>query len=427
MHNKYKVLIALDWADTKHDGCLVIKGSEELEHFKLKQSAKSIVNWLKSLKKRFGAVKYAVILEQKKGALISALLKHDCFDIYPVNPATLATYRKAFAPSGAKDDPTDAALMLELLRIHPDRVSKLELEDEQTRTLRTLVEQRRVLVDDKKRLANRLEALLKGYYPLVLELFPKMTRAVVSNFILKYPNLESVQQAEKEELVKFFRANRSASKLEKKIERIQEAVSLTEDKSSIETSCLMAETICKQMLLLIEQISAYEKRIEALFASHQDSEFFSSLPACGEVMAPRLLVAFGADRNRFNSASELQKYLGIAPVLERSGNSSWVHWRYNCNKFLRQSIHEWAGITIRHSLWARAYYAMQRKKGKSHPIAVRALAFKWIRIIFRLWQDRKVYSEATYLAALQRNGSPIMKFLAENPNLEKIKFSKTYA
>ena len=57
----------------------------------------------------------------------------------------------------------------------------------------------------------------------------------------------------------------------------------------------------------------------------------------------------------------------------------------------------------------------------------RALAFKWIRIIFRLWQDRKVYSEATYLAALQRNGSPIMKFLAENPNLEKIKFSKTYA
>ena len=141
----------------------------------------------------------------------------------------------------------------------------------------------------------------------------------------------------------------------------------------------------------------------------------------------RLLVAFGADRARFSSASELQKYLGIAPVLERSGNSSWVHWRYNCNKFLRQSIHEWAGITIRHSLWARAYYAMQRKKGKSHPIAVRALAFKWIRIIFRLWQDRKVYSEATYLAALQRNGSPIMKFLAENPNLEKIKFSKTYA
>ena len=138
MDNKYKVLIALDWADTKHDGCLSTKDSETLEKFKLKQSAKSIANWVKDLNKRFGKTQYAVILEQKKGALISALLKYDCFNIYPVNPATLATYRKAFAPSGAKDDPTDAALMLELLRLHPSRVSKLELEDEQTRTLSDL-------------------------------------------------------------------------------------------------------------------------------------------------------------------------------------------------------------------------------------------------------------------------------------------------
>ena len=423
----YKVLIGLDWADIKHDGCLLVKGEKQVEKFKLRQSAKSIAQWVEGLNQRFGNGRYAVILEQKKGALISALLKYGCFDIYPVNPATLATYRKAFAPSGAKDDPTDAALMLELLRLHPDRVPKLKLEDEQTRTLRTLVEQRRVLVDDKKRLANRLEALLKSYYPLALELFPKITRAVVCNFILKYPSLETIQKASREELIEFFRANRSAAKLEQRLEKIEEAICLTKDKSIIETSIMMAETICKQMLLLIEQIDLYEKKIEALFLSHQDYKLFSSLPASGEAMAPRLLTAFGADRSRFKSASELQKFLGIAPVLERSGNQSWVHWRYNCNKFVRQSIHEWAGITIRHSLWARAYYAMQRKKGKSHAIAVRALAFKWIRVIFRLWQDRKVYSEATYLAALQRNGSPIMKFLADNPNLEKIKFSNTYA
>lgn len=425
MDKEYAALIALDWADKKHDGCLLAKGRVRAERFRLSQKAESIAEWVKSLIKKFPEGKFAVILEQKKGALISALLKYDCFEIYPVNPATLAKYREAFAPSGAKDDPTDAALMLELLQLHPDRVPKWTPEDEKTRTLRVLVEQRRLLVDDRKRLGNRLTSLLKGYYPLVLELFPKMGRAVLCNFVLKYPQLQLAQQASEQELIEFFRSNRSARCLEEKIQKIKSSISLTEDNVIIETSITMAGTLAMQILLLIERIALYQNKIEALFASHSDSEFFSSLPASGENMAPRLLAAFGADRSRFKSANELQRYLGIAPVVERSGNTTWIHWRYNCSKFNRQSIHEWAGITIKHSLWARAYYAMQRQKGKSHPTAVRALAFKWLRILFRLWQDKKLYCEATYLAALQRNGSPIIKFLAENPDLEKLRFSAT--
>lgn len=426
MNKKYAALIALDWADKKHDGCLQVKGASKTEAFKLTHSAKSIATWVKSLRERFPNSKFGIILEQKRGAVISALLKYDCFEIYPVNPATLAKYREAFAPSGAKDDPTDAALMLELLQLHPDRVPRWIPEDKQTRELGILVEQRRVLVNDRKRLGNRLTSLLKCYYPLVLELFPRMGRAVLCNFVLKYPNLEVVQKASEKELIEFFRSNRSANKLEEKIGKIKESVSLTEDSATINTSVMMAETLSMQILLLVERISLFEKRIEALFSTHKDSSFFASLPASGENMAPRLLIAFGADRNRFKSANDMQCFLGIAPVTERSGNSSWIHWRYNCSKFTRQSIHEWAGITIRHSLWARAYYAMQRSKGKSHPIAVRALAFKWIRILFRIWKDRKTYCETTYLAALQRNGSPIIKFLAENPNLEKLKFSTLY-
>jgi len=36
---------------------------------------------------------------------------------------------------------------------------------------------------------------------------------------------------------------------------------------------------------------------------------------------------------------------------------------------------------------------------------VRALAFKWIRIVFRCWQDRVAYDETRYLAALVKRGS----------------------
>jgi hypothetical protein len=46
---------------------------------------------------------------------------------------------------------------------------------------------------------------------------------------------------------------------------------------------------------------------------------------------------------------------------------------YSCPKFLRQSFHEYAGESIEHSFWARAYYDGQRAKGKSHQAAVRSL------------------------------------------------------
>jgi transposase len=141
---------------------------------------------------------------------------------------------------------------------------------------------------------------------------------------------------------------------------------------------------------------------------------FEALPGAGAVFAPRLLVAFGEQRERYASADELQKYAGIAPVTERSGNTSWVHWRLQCPTFLRQTFVEWAAESIRHSFWARAYYAQQRQKGTSHQAAVRALAFKWIRVVFRCWQRRTPYDESIYLNALKRRGSPLLQNLASS-------------
>jgi hypothetical protein len=129
-------------------------------------------------------------------------------------------------------------------------------------------------------------------------------------------------------------------------------------------------------------------------------------------LAPRLLVAFGEQRQRFTSAEELQKYAGIAPVTERRGKKSWVHWRLQCPTFLRQTFVEWAAESTRHSFWAQVSYQQQRDQGKAHHAAVRALAFKWIRIRFRCWQDRTPYDESVYLQALKRHRIPLLHNLA---------------
>jgi transposase len=412
----YAALVAFDWSDTKHDGAVLPRGEQTPERFILTQRPESIEAWALSLRARFNGSPVAVILEQSKGALIHALLKYDFLVLYPVHPATLARYREAFAPSGAKDDPTDTQLLLEILQRHPERLKRWDPDSTQTRILQYLVETRRTLVNDRKRLGNRLTSLLKGYFPQVLELFPKMGRKILSDFVIAYPTLEAAQAAPDEELHAFFRSHCSGYRvlLERRVALIRAALPLTNDAAILNTAPLLAKALAEQMNALVALIEEFDRKIDAVFSSHPDAPIFASLPAAGECLAPRLLSAFGSKRERFSCADEFERFSGIAPVIERSGKHCWVRWRYNCNKFLRQSIQEWAGVTIKYSLWARAYYAMQRAKGKPHPTAVRALAYKWIRILFRLWKDSSRYSEIKYIESLQRSGSPIIKFMAEH-------------
>jgi hypothetical protein len=115
----------------------------------------------------------------------------------------------------------------------------------------------------------------------------------------------------------------------------------------------------------------------------------------------------GSRRERFESAEQVARFCGIAPVTEASGNGLWIHWRWACPRFVRQTFHEWAGCSIRTCPWAREHYDRQREKGKSHHAALRSVAFKWIRIFYRCWRDRVPYSESTYLqACAARNGQP---------------------
>ena len=177
---------------------------------------------------------------------------------------------------------------------------------------------------------------------------------------------------------------------------------------------LLTQALVAQLRVVLTAIQAFDEEIALRARGHADYVLFDTLPGAGPVLAPRLLVAFGDQRERYACAADLQKYAGIAPVTERSGNQCSVHWRWRCPKYLRQTFVEWSAKSIHHSFWAQAYYQQKRAQGKSHHAAVRALAFKWIRILFRCWQDRCPYDESVYLRALQRRGSPLFKYLAQS-------------
>ena len=163
----------------------------------------------------------------------------------------------------------------------------------------------------------------------------------------------------------------------------------------------MVKTIGPQLRSLIHALADFDRMIKEAFQKHPDSEIFSGLPGAGSVMAPRLLAAMESDRSRFNSSAEVAQYSGIAPVPERSGKDKWVHRRFACSQFVKQSFHEFAGQSIMHCDSARAYYNHKNAEGKGHPTAIRALAYRWIRIIYRCWKDRVPYNEQRYMESLR--------------------------
>lgn len=207
---------------------------------------------------------------------------------------------------------------------------------------------------------------------------------------------------------------RGEQRVHERLEAIKGATPLTTDEGVIIPHVLMVQALIPQLRVILEAIARFDQAIAERAQRHPDYALFDTLPGAGPVLAPRLLVACGEQRERYGSAAELQQYAGIAPVMERSGKHSWVHWRCQCPKFVRQTFVEWATVSIRFSFWARTSYEHQRDKGASHQAAVRALAFTWMRIVFRCWQTRTPYNESTYLAALQRQGSPLIPNLAKS-------------
>ena len=412
----FAALIGIDWGDRKHATCLLPVGPDRLEHATLEQTPEALAEWVRKLRQRFGGRAVAVCLEQSRGALIHALMKYDFLVLFPIPPARLARYREAITSSGAKDDPSDAALALDYLRRHRERLRPWRPDDALTRQIALLSEARRRAVNLRTRLSNALKAQLKEYFPQAIGwLNDTVHTRLAADFLIKWPTLQTLQRAKPQTIRKFFYAHnyRRPDRLEDILVRIAAAQPLTNDVAIVEAATLTVRMLAGQLRPLAASLEQFDKKLAELFARHPDAAVFDSLPGAGAALAPRLLSAFGGDRERFESARQMQTYSGVAPVTIRSGRRCSVRRRWACPKFLRQTFHEFAGQSIIWSAWAKAYYQLQKAAGKPHHTAVRSLAFKWIRIIFRCWRDRIPYDESAYLQALRRRDSPLLQYLPE--------------
>ncbi|MGB0107553.1 MAG: transposase, partial [Terriglobales bacterium] len=325
---EFVAFVGIDWADQKHVWCLQAANSSKREGGELEHKPEVVEAWVSELCRRFGHGPIAVAVEQVKGALVYMLGKYECLHLYPVPSTMSASMRQALYPSGAKDDPRDADLLLQ----NRDKLRRLTPDNEVTRRVQNLVEERRKLVEEKTAQLNRLTGYLKVYFPQMLEWFAKLDTKLACELLERWPSLEELQAAAPAEVRKFFRQHRGRHPelTEWRLQGIGQAMSAIRDGAVIEAKGMVVQVIARVLRTLLEGIAALDGKITEAAEAHPDFFIFQSFPGAGAALAPRLLAALGSQRDRYASAEEVQKYSGIAPVTERSGKKKWVHFRWAC-------------------------------------------------------------------------------------------------
>jgi transposase len=183
------------------------------------------------------------------------------------------------------------------------------------------------------------------------------------------------------------------------------AVPITTDEVLIRTSARQCQAIASQIAVLNRSIKGYDSEIKRAVQQHKDYGIVANLPGTSYTTRARLIASLGDDRTRYESAEALQAASGIAPITSQSGQSRYVNARWACTRYMKQTFHEFAGLSLAKCEWAKRYYEQQIAKGKSKQMARRALAYKWIRVIYRCWQSHQAYDESHYLDRLKKTGS----------------------
>ncbi len=394
----------IDWADTHHDALVIDEKGRQVGSLRVDHTPQGMSKLNTFLEQIIGTApkeQMACIIETTHGLLIAHLLEAG-WPVYPVNPRTVDRRRSA---SGAKTDTIDAYLLAKTGRADFADLHRLTPDSEKVAELKLLTRDQDALIQTQTRLVNQLTACLKAYYPVALELFTKVQQHTTLVFLQTYPTPQAAKSAATDQITQVLKKAGHPNPLAvapKIVEHLQQP-HLQADAVITRTKSRLMLALVGQLLPLIAQIAQYDKEIDTLFLTHEDHEIFESLPRAGQRLAPRLLAEIGDDRKRYQDASSLQALGGTSPVLYQSGMYSKAHRRLGCIKPLRNALHQFAWQTTQSEPWARDYYQRKRAEGKSHTVAIRALANVWVRIIFAMWIKPTCYEAMTFEQAQQQH------------------------
>jgi transposase len=395
----------VDWADREHQ--LYVGDEEggkviEMKVQEIPEGMAQLGRWLDE--SRATAIELWAAIEKPHGRIVDFLLDHGVV-VYPVNPKALDRVRDRYRVSRSKSDPFDARVLSEFLRTDHVHLRPLRPNSDQAQELKMLTRDHHRLVRQKTRLLNQIKVMLKEYYPRPLEVFPDLESNIALDFLDQYPTPQALSALSRRHWNRF--AKRQHHLGEARCKELWEKLSqpqLAIPEHVVRAKRQLLGVLVPQFKALVQAVESYSEEIQRFFASMPAAKLVETLPGGKSGTTVRMLWAeLGDTKGRWESFRHLQAEAGGVPVTRASGKSRVVHFRFACNKLLRYASYWFSFNSLNRCEWANKYYRDQRAKGHGHHQALRALGAKWLKIIFVMWRDHKLYDENYHLANIARH------------------------
>ena len=391
-----ETIAGIDLASEEHRLVVVDAEGRRLEQRRISHSE----NGISELVRRLRLLDVArVALERRNGLVVDRLLDAG-INVVPVHPNQLAAARDRYRSSGGKSDGFDAYVLAELARTDMHRLRLLCPDSDETRALKTLTRARDDLVNSRIALANQPRDQLHAFWPGATAIFAEIDSPIALCFLERYPSPDDARALGEKRLAGFlarhgYPGRRSTSQL------LQRLRSAPQDRAGeLETEARRAVVLGLVAALnpIVEQIKLLTSQIAGALDQHPDGHIFRSLfrDPKSVVTAAELAAEIGDQHERYETRARLEARAGQSPVAIESGKKKVASFRWACNKTLRDAVSVLADSSRKHNPWARKIYQDAIARGCDHPHPLRILGRAWLRIIWRLWQDKTPYDPAQH-------------------------------
>jgi transposase len=395
--------LGVDWADAADEMWVEDEQATKILSRSIAHTVEARTEWGRWLdEQRARGVELWAAIEKPEGRVVDFLLDHGVV-VFALNPLVVERARSRFRVSGAKSDPFDARVAATVLRTEHPHLQPVRPSSEAAQELKGLTRDYARQVRQQTRTLNQLTATLKAYYPRALELCEDLKSRWAREFLHAYPTPAALEGLSERRWRQWARGRRLSAERVAALWEVLRAPQLPVPPHVVRVQARLVGGLLEQLEVNVRTVQSYRETISDFFGHLPAATWATSLPGgrSGTTVAA-LYAELGDASGRWASFRHLQAHAGSVPVTHRSGKYLGVFFRSACNRHLRQASHQFAAQSVLYSEWAKAYYDRCRQRGHRHHHAVRALAAKWLKILFVLWTRHEPYDETHHLATMAR-------------------------
>jgi hypothetical protein len=332
-------------------------------------------------------------IETDRGTWVQSLVAAG-YQVFPINPLSVARYRERHVVSGAKSDPGDAHVLAELVRTDRQHHRAAAGDSDLAEAVKVLARAHQNLIWSRQRQANTLRSALREFYPAALDSFEQLAGRDCLAVLEVAPTPARGRALTQARIASVLRRAGRQRNIDRRAEQIKTA--LRRDQLAMTPSVENAyghavSALVRVLLELSRQITALEVELSAHFERHPAAEILISQPGLGPVLAARVLAEFGDDPVRFTDAKARRNYAATSPITRASGTRRVVLARVVANKRLRDALQLQAFAALVVSPGARARYDQHRARGATHNQALRALANRLVGVLHGCLRHHQPY------------------------------------